>query len=73
MARRDTNVADLVSQALLIDDSLGAAIIEVKGAGGVITLKGTIESERDRQAAENLVRGQDGVVRVVNKLRVPEY
>lgn len=73
MLKSESKVEDLVSAALLFNDSLGSAILEVKGAGGVITLKGTIGSERDKLAVESLVRAQEGVVRVVNKLKVPDF
>jgi osmotically-inducible protein OsmY len=73
MPNNEIKVEDLVSAALLTNDRLGRAVIEVKGVNGVITLRGTIESEQHRSAAEVLVREQEGVVQVINKLRVPVF
>lgn len=73
MAKSKSNVADLVSEALLIGDNIGSAIFEVKDDNGIVTLRGTIESEHDKLAAEVLVRKQAGVVKVINKLRVPVF
>jgi osmotically-inducible protein OsmY len=67
------NTEDLVFEVLLFNDRLGRAIFEVNDADGVITLKGTIESEYDRLAAEALVREQEGVVEVINDLKVPVF
>jgi len=71
MSRSGINVEDLVSEVLLINDRIGSAIIEIEDANGIVTLKGTIASEYDRLAAEALVREQEGVVEVINDLRVP--
>ena len=69
MSKVEYNLVCLVSEAILISDTLGHAVIEVKDEDGVVTLKGTVESEQDKFAAEELVRHQEGVVDVVNNLR----
>lgn len=60
-----------VTEALLSDNSLGHAVIEVEYAQGTITLRGTVEFEEARLAAEALALEQEGVERVVNKLKSP--
>jgi osmotically-inducible protein OsmY len=70
MSSIEFNVECLVSEVLLISGTLGNAVIEVKDNNGIVTLKGTVESEQDRLVAEELVRQQEGVVRVVNKLHI---
>jgi len=75
MARSEfeINVEALVSEALLFNDIIGSAVIEIEDVGGIITLKGTIESEQDKLIAEALARQQEGVVDVINDLWVPEF
>ena len=69
MAKVEFNLVCLVSEALLISDTIGSGIIEVKDNYGIVTLKGTVDSEQDKLAAEELARHQEGVVDVVNNLR----
>lgn len=73
MARSGKDVKDLVSESLLMGGRLGKAVFEVSDDHGIVTLKGVIESEHYKLAAEALVRQQEGVVKVINKLRVPRF
>lgn len=70
MSENESNAEDLVSEALLITDNMSQAVIEIQHAEGIVTLKGTVESEKDRSAAEDLARQQDGVIDVINKLHI---
>ena len=70
MSRNESNAEDLVSEAILITDNLSQAVIEIQHDEGVITLKGTVKSEKDRLAAEDLARQQEGVVDVINRLHI---
>jgi osmotically-inducible protein OsmY len=70
MAESAISVKQRVSEALLVSNRIGRAIIEVEDAGGIVTLRGMIESERDRLAAEALTRQQQGVIDVINDLEV---
>jgi osmotically-inducible protein OsmY len=70
MARSEYNLEELVSEVLLITDTIRQAVIEIKDDEGIITLKGTVESEQDRVAAEALTRQQAGVVDVINNLHI---
>ncbi len=44
--------------------------VEVDASGQVVTLRGTVSSEQQRQQAEQAVRQVSGVTRVINDLRV---
>ena len=70
MLKVDFDLECLVSEALLISDTLGNAVIEVKDNDGIVTLRGTVESEQDKLVAEALARQQEGVVDIVNNLHV---
>lgn len=70
MARSQSDLKGLVCEAILITDNISQAVIEIKDNEGIITLKGTVESEQDRLAVEDLVRHQEGVVDVINKLEI---
>jgi len=70
MSKYEFDLECLVSEVLLISDTLGKAVIEVKDNDGIVTLKGTVESEQDKLAAEELARQQQGIVDVVNKLHI---
>lgn len=70
MSRNENNVEDQLSGTLLSTDNIRQAILEIQDADGIITLRGTVESEQDRLTVETLVRRQDGVVDVINNLRV---
>ena len=69
MSKVEFHLECLVSEAILISDTLGRAVIEVKDDDGIVTLKGTVEFEQDKLFAEELARHQEGVVDVVNNLR----
>ena len=52
------------------DDVVKGRNIDVDTANGVVTLKGEVDSLRERDAAEQLARETAGVKRVVNQLKV---
>jgi hypothetical protein len=52
------------------DDVVKGRNIDVDTDKGVVTLKGQVDSRRERDAAEQLARETDGVKRVVNELKV---
>jgi len=58
----------LVAKALLNDDRLGKAIIEVEDHEGKIILRGEVESMKFSREAESVARHQQGVVQVINEL-----
>jgi osmotically-inducible protein OsmY len=67
------NQSDLKSQfatALLTAEDIGQVIIEIGNLGGTIKLKGVVETEEDKLSVEALAKGQEGVIAVINELRV---
>jgi osmotically-inducible protein OsmY len=70
MSRNGHDLKELVYEAILITDTMSQAVIEIIEEQGIITLKGTVESEQDKLAAEDLVRQQEGVVDVINNLHI---
>lgn len=59
-----------VADALLEDPRTEQAIIDVANDRGIITLTGTVDSDEIRAAAEVITRKQQGVLTVVNELKV---
>jgi osmotically-inducible protein OsmY len=70
MFRADSQLITRVILALLEDPQARASLIEVGGERGVITLSGEVPTVETRQAVENIVRRQAGVVGIVNQLQV---
>jgi len=70
MSRSEGTLEELVCEAILITTNISQAVMEIKDDDGIITLKGTVESEQDKLAAEALARQQEGVVDVINGLQV---
>jgi osmotically-inducible protein OsmY len=60
-------------EALLRDPRTGEAAIDVSSAGGAVTLSGWVSSEGIRQAAEDIVRRQKGVITVINDLEIASH
>jgi len=52
------------------DDVVKGRNIDVETANGVVTLKGEVDTKRERDAAEQLARETDGVKRVIDELKV---
>jgi osmotically-inducible protein OsmY len=59
-----------VQEALAEINELRGAQIDVLDTNGVITLRGTVPSVNARERAEEIVRGMDSVVTVINELDV---
>ncbi len=53
-----------------LDDDIKGRDITVDGREGVVYLKGTVESDTQKQVAEAIARDTDGVSRVENLLKV---
>ena len=70
MSGNENNIEDLVCEALLMTHHMRQAIIEIEHNEGIITLKGTVQSKKDKLTAEALARQQEGIVDVINKLRI---
>ena len=61
---------DRVMDALYNDPRTSEAMIDVSNDRGIVTLKGTVDSEEIRQAAEHIARQQEGVTIVINAIKV---
>ncbi len=69
----NSQVVARVIAALLEDPQASASVIEVSNDRGAVTLSGTVLSEMARRAVEEIVRRQEGVVTVINDLRVAPH
>ena len=70
MTQSPADPRQAVENALLEDPRTTEAILDVANNQGIITLTGAVDSEEIRQAAEEIARQQQGVLTVVNELKV---
>ena len=67
----DTSLADAVTQKLDLDPRIPDSLeIAVAADGGIVTLRGTVESFSQRRAAGKDARQVDGVYELDNQLKV---
>jgi osmotically-inducible protein OsmY len=66
----DALVTTRVQAKFFADDRVKGHRIDVDTADGVVTLTGNVDSDTQRQAAEEIARGTDGVRRVENRLAI---
>jgi len=59
-----------IKSKMALDDNVKARTINVNTNGTVVTLKGTVRSEQERQRAVRLARETEGITQVVDKLQV---
>lgn len=69
-SRSDIAIRTSVGTRLMADPDTSRMNIDVDVVNGVVYLTGIVESEREKKAAERLVRGIDGVQDVKNQLEV---
>ncbi len=69
-AANDGAITDRVRQRLFSDPDVKGYTIEVETKDRVVTLTGTVATDKARTKAEKLARKVSGVKAVVNKLRV---
>jgi osmotically-inducible protein OsmY len=67
-ANADTEAAILA--ALIADDQVNAADIEVDVRDGYVTLSGLVELEHQRDRAERIALGVEGVKQVRNRIKI---
>jgi osmotically-inducible protein OsmY len=65
-----SELAKRARAALTTDPRTKDATIKVLDQNGVLTLEGTVPSEAACQASEEIVREQQGVIKVINQLQV---
>ena len=68
--RADADTQAAVLAALIDDDELHAADIDVEAKDGTVTLSGLVEFRRARDRAERIALGVGGVTFVDNRLKV---
>jgi osmotically-inducible protein OsmY len=68
--RADADTQAAVLAALIDDDELHAADIDVEAKDGAVTLSGLVELPRARDRAERIALGVGGVTSVENRLKV---
>lgn len=66
------DLAAQVAMALFEDPRTSEEVIEVIGDRGVITLEGEVDDSETREAAEEVAAEQDGVISVVNSLKIKQ-
>lgn len=66
----DDQLYDLVRRKLADDQVVKGGALEVEVKDGVVTLKGKVEYEQQKNKAEKLARKVSGVKQVVNQLVV---
>jgi hyperosmotically inducible protein len=66
----DATVTAAVKSKLLADTAVSGLKIDVDTNGGVVTLTGTVSTKAEADRAVSLARDTDGVMRVVNNLRI---
>ena len=68
----DDQIIDQVHLKLASDPDVGSRNIEIEVHGGVVTLKGKVRTEKQREKAEKLVKKVKGVSSVTNQLVVSQ-
>ena len=66
----DGAITDRVRQRLFSDPDVKGHAVDVESRNGVVTLGGSVETEKGRAKAEKLAKKVSGVKKVVNNLRV---
>jgi osmotically-inducible protein OsmY len=66
----DAAITAAVKGKLAADGDVNPFNIDVDTNEGVVTLQGRVEKEEARRTAERLARDTDGVVRVINLIKV---
>lgn len=69
-AAADGTVTMKIQAKYATDEIVKGRDINVDTTDGVVTLKGQVDSRRERDAAEQIARATEGVKRVVNELTV---
>lgn len=69
-ARLDNQISAAVTDLLVMDRSVSAMNIDVTTVNGVVTLNGVVASKSMASRASQLASRVDGVVQVVNNLRI---
>jgi len=66
----DDRIYDQVRQKLVTDRDVRGGGLEVDVKDGVVTLRGAVREEKQKQKAEKITKKVKGVTRVVNEISV---
>jgi osmotically-inducible protein OsmY len=66
----DAAISTKVKSKLLVDENASGLAINVETFKGVVQLSGFVKSELEKQRAEEIATGVDGVRRVENRISV---
>ncbi len=69
-ALADGSLTAKIKSKMALDDTVKALNLDVDTTAGVVTVKGYVRTEAERERALRLARETDGVIRVVDNLRV---
>jgi hypothetical protein len=64
----DAAVTAKIKSKMALDDNIEAIDIDIDTAGSVVTLRGTVSSQDERQRAVRMARETEGVTSVVDQL-----
>ena len=67
---KDQSITTKVKSKLIANSNVAARNINVDTDGGVVTLRGTVRSEKEKTIAVKIARGTKGVKTVVSLLEV---
>lgn len=70
LSNQDTPEAVRITAALLDEPGLAGSAIDVQFEKGRVTLSGFVETQEQRQSAEQIARRQEGVTEVINNIEI---
>jgi hypothetical protein len=70
MAVGHSELAQQVRAVLQEDSRTRDAAVDVVDEGGTVTLTGTVDTDDTRQVVEEIIEQQEGVIQVINELRI---
>ena len=68
----DDALHDMVKRRLANDADVKGGALDIEVQDGVVTLRGKVETEKQRKKAEKLTKKIKGVKRVVNEIQLSE-
>ena len=67
---RDLTIKEEVGETLAFHEDIDASQVEVDVRGGVVTLMGSVQTEREKLQAADSASEVDGVITVINQLEI---
>ncbi len=67
---RDLTIKEEVGETLAFHEDIDASQVEVDVRGGVVTLMGSVQTEREKIEAADSASEVDGVITVINQLEI---